>query len=1677
MYGVFYWASGAQEKGSEYQWYRAASAASTDWIAISGAHSLTYTLTEEDENKFLKFSVVPKSDGAEPEGSITYSNVLRGAFAPTARKVTVKGKAVPGTAVQAEFTYEDLNGDAAGEHLWQWYYADTIDGAGKTAIPEATRSEYVLDESYEGKYLFVEVTPVSVCKPYRGKPALSGGSLISKDGHGDEGKAVVQDFQQEELGEYRVNIPNFPKPFTSTIEQEGSNRYLRLAMPVGSTGTPGYYLIPDPEYISEKITVTFRGRFKDFANADGGTGWPAHFLVRPKIYKDGVVANITSKMLIYVLDNGFLANYDSVVADGSDIAAGSYFYKGAVTDQWLTFRITFDKEDGKIFSEVFDESGELLGSAKTKEVMFTGEDQLADLMICAPYLNVEKARYGTVELDDVVTLYERIAKPPAVKPRADQVTISAERAETGGKVTAAYRYQDENDDPEDGSVYQWYRSTDEAGTEREVISGANELSYTLTEADENHYISFSVIPKNKAEEEATGEIAYSNVIPGAFAPTATDVTFDAGAIPGRTIHALFQYYDRNGDSEGTHLWKWYSAPTASGAEKTEIPGAVTNEFIVSADLVGRYLFAEVTPVSQRRPYQGTAVLSAGMQVSASNHAPKAEQLSLSGCQMAGERLNLSYSYFDEDGDAEKNSTYAWYLSDSENGEYELITSAVERSLPLLAEYDQQYIKASVTPKDAFGSAGEVVFSQPVQLKLRRYDEIHLSPDGDDTTGTGSMEAPFRTLEKARDMIRQWKEEGSVSSKGVTVLLHEGEYFLKNSFTLTEEDSGTVTAPILYQPYGNDKVRINGGRVLDVSRFTPISGEMKNRLRDPAARGKVLQAKLSDLGISQYEGIGIKHQAARYTLTAPLFELDGKKMALSRWPNGDSIEDWPKAHRVSYRETYSDPFFQETNARKFYVTAYFNSNIPSAWSYRLDQVIFVGYWRYAWAAEYAYGTVDPVNKTFTSRTSIHYGDTADVTNGREFRVFNVFEELDEPGEWYVDEDEEMMYFYPYEDTTANSRMVKTEGDFDLIVVDGASYVTFRGLDVTGGRQSGIVIKSGSNNLVSDCDIHLIQNTAVKVSGTNNGVDSSRMYHIGERASHLSGGDSESITSGRNYVSNCVMHDYSMAKEVHSSGVYLEGVGNRVSHNEIYNAPYFGIQFLGINHVMEYNILHDVCTNAADMGAIYTGRKLCDFGNVIRYNHFYNIGQSSTTTFSPCCVFTDDGSSELTVYGNICGPQVSHCEVFKVHGGMKNKFYNNILIDSERGIYVADKNDKQWLQWINNDTMAGLRASLIRAVNNPLQLELRPWLQDYVGLEEKKISSYTYHPNTYTNNVGFFFETQYDSSKWIRQLNGKLHDFYGIDQNMVVEGGAAEQELYFKDYANGDYTLTEAGYRKIRETLPEFKTIPFEAIGPKPTVNQAPVAMLASVGYDPKNDTTYSAVYQYRDPEGDPEGNSTVQWMVSSTPNWEDAAVIPGETGRTVELTALTYAGKYVGYRLTPCDQNGKSGRTVSSDLVPIAPNRSMLLDLIGAAEARKNAADPEVYSAEAIEQFATAIREARTKAEDTTVKPSEIRAAYRALEQAYLTFGGSLASIVSDAAVENGVLSLSLHNPEGVYNGSKVYTAVYRSDGTVAAAVSAVVNGQNLSVPLPREEGTFIKIFIWDENLQPIGAAKQVSYQK
>ncbi len=110
-------------------------------------------------------------------------------------------------------------------------------------------------------------------------------------------------------------------------------------------------------------------------------------------------------------------------------------------------------------------------------------------------------------------------------------------------------------------------------------------------------------------------------------------------------------------------------------------------------------------------------------------------------------------------------------------------------------------------------------------------QIFVATNGSDTNGTGKIEQPFASLERARDEIRKLKKEGE-SDKGFQVKLREGIYYRTESFALSGEDSGSEEYPVVYSAYNNEQVIINGGISIPVEKKSSlIAPEILSRLRE------------------------------------------------------------------------------------------------------------------------------------------------------------------------------------------------------------------------------------------------------------------------------------------------------------------------------------------------------------------------------------------------------------------------------------------------------------------------------------------------------------------------------------------------------------------------------------------------------------------------------------------------------------------------------------------------------------------------------------------------------------------------------------------------------------------------------------------------------------------------------
>ena len=539
--------------------------------------------------------------------------------------------------------------------------------------------------------------------------------------------------------------------------------------------------------------------------------------------------------------------------------------------------------------------------------------------------------------------------------------------------------------------------------------------------------------------------------------------------------------------------------------------------------------------------------------------------------------------------------------------------------------------------------------------------FYVSTDGKDSfSGTlparnqKGTDGPFATLERAREAVRELRRRhgGTLPEGGVRVYIRGGTYERTASFELGPEDSGSPRSPVVYAAHKNEEVRLSGGRAL--SGFVPVSDQAVLDRLPAEARGKVLQCNLKALGITDYgrlrrRGFGI----ATVPAALELFFND-KPMQIARWPN--------------------DAWARITGAPSGQAGGVFtyDGDRPSRWK-PSDDIWVHGYWTWDWADSY-----ERVRSIDTAKREVRTEEPHGVygyTPGKRFYFLNVLEELDQPGEWYLDRTAGILYFWPPEPINRGTAAVSLL-ESPLIVMRNASHVAVRGVTFECSRGSGIEVTGGADCIIADCTFRNLGTNAVDINGgVHHGVISCRIHDVGESGITLSGGDRRNLTPGRHFAVNNHIHHYSRWCRTYRPAIGINGVGNLAAHNLIHDAPHNAILLGGNEHLIEFNEIHHVCQQTGDAGAIYMGRDLTMRGNVIRFNHFHDITRTvsdGSGFVDVMAVYLDDCFCGTTVYGNLFRRAG---RAAMIGGGRDNTIENNVFIDCSPSVHV-DARGRGW-----------------------------------------------------------------------------------------------------------------------------------------------------------------------------------------------------------------------------------------------------------------------------------------------------------------------------------------------------------------------------------------------------------------
>ncbi|WP_248924432.1 Ig-like domain-containing protein [Paenibacillus hamazuiensis] len=570
---------------------------------------------------------------------------------------------------------------------------------------------------------------------------------------------------------------------------------------------------------------------------------------------------------------------------------------------------------------------------------------------------------------------------------------------------------------------------------------------------------------------------------------------------------------------------------------------------------------------------------------------------------------------------------------------------------------------------------------------------YVSPDGDDSN-PGTEAAPFRTLEKARDIVRSVNRQ---MSGDVQVLLRGGTYTLDRTFVLDERDSGSNGYRIVYKNYPGEKPEISGGR--SITGWTLHDAE-KNIYR--AYAGGHIETR--QLYVNGVRGVRARSVGSLTNATSD----DGvvghttTDTFLAGWRNISDIE-------MVYKSLW-------TNSRGGVEAITVSNGVATikmkqpGWYYLTHK------------------------GSHSAKTPWYYE--------------NAYELLDQEGEWYLDRSADTFYYKPRAGENLATAEVTAPVTEELMKVEGSNLdtpvkdIVFEGLTFaystwlrpngTSGhadaqnnhiRESGmdtlpdaaITVKRANHITFERNEFSKLGSTALKmVEGVRNSmIRGNRFYDISGGAVNIgeptkndpsifNPADGRLLMKNNDIVNNYI-HDIGV--EYRSAAAISAGfpVDMDISHNEIFNIPYSGIhigygwQWMATSAIrnmkIEHNFIHDLMGQGIyDGGAIYTlggtGGTASSL-NMISENYIKNQKNQSGA------LYPDEGSSfwsierniidlsESTVWENNFVPRWLHIWTTSIHDLAVDGNYTTTANMQNSGINVSIANtyvhpDKQWPQ---------------------------------------------------------------------------------------------------------------------------------------------------------------------------------------------------------------------------------------------------------------------------------------------------------------------------------------------------------------------------------------------------------------
>lgn len=520
-----------------------------------------------------------------------------------------------------------------------------------------------------------------------------------------------------------------------------------------------------------------------------------------------------------------------------------------------------------------------------------------------------------------------------------------------------------------------------------------------------------------------------------------------------------------------------------------------------------------------------------------------------------------------------------------------------------------------------------------RCKLRQTSDgaetaIYVQPQGDDSQ-SGDQQAPKKTLRAAIKAVR---------GNGVptTIWVGEGVYPIESAITLSKADSRTAETPLTIRSIPNETVVLSAGGSIQNSAWQQL--KKTDRLAsvvDPAAGNKIMTADLSASPLkTRFQYRPDPNEREKYALLS----WNGYVLQQAMWPNkgyasiAKVLAPGPKTRDLKATEKPATYSFEKPTGGSFTVQNPPElSRLQEEFELTGDMQIH-GYLHNDWYFQTeAIGRVSAAENKIQLVRYTRYGlDDQHIKLARRFRIVNAVSQIDLPGEWCYDKEEEKLYLWPVEKPKPKSASVSVVGKNRIFEGKEIDHINIIGLKFQNFSQAAIRFSECNHILVAGCEFRAGQGTGCRLmNGTHNTIQSCDFHDLGG-AAVLSGIDSnrrdliqEHNKAINNHIWNCRGRGY--------GAFTVRGVGVYFAHNLMHHMN-SGIVYGSNDFIGEYNEFYDVGNEMGDWNVAYNGADLSLQNNVFRYNFFHHF-METPGAHPIAAVRADDGASGMKIHSNI------------------------------------------------------------------------------------------------------------------------------------------------------------------------------------------------------------------------------------------------------------------------------------------------------------------------------------------------------------------------------------------------------------------------------------------------------------